>query len=172
MSLEEAIGIINEFDRIMSTIDPLANAVLKGHFEIEEQLDFVLEKLATNPRFLELSGARFARKIKLLRAFGPLGGDDRWDLIESLNTLRNKVAHRFEGPVRENALRNLRIQVNRFLPGIDFVSKDYELVVVACMQSLALLLDVQHKIVTVNQSQNITGNASDIAPTTYPGPTD
>jgi hypothetical protein len=101
---------------------------------------------------LELSGTQFARKIKWLRAFGPLGDDDRWGLIEALNTLRNKVAHKFEGPERDQALRNLRIQVNRCMPDIDFVSennvKDYHLVVVACMYSLALLLDVQHHIVT------------------------
>jgi hypothetical protein len=47
MSLEDAKNILADFDRIMSTIDPLANAILKGHFEVEEQLHAVLEKLAT-----------------------------------------------------------------------------------------------------------------------------
>jgi hypothetical protein len=168
MSLEDAKKILADFDRIMSTIDPLANAVLKGHFEIEEQLDFVLEKLATNPRFLELSGAKFVHKVKWLRAFGPLGNDDRWDLVEALNTLRNKIAHRFEGSKRKEALQNLRIQVKRFLPVIDFVSEnnvtDYQVVVTACFCSLALLLDVQ------NQIANITGRGSDTDPTTHPDP--
>jgi hypothetical protein len=42
-----------------------------------------------------------------------LGEDARWELILALNSLRNKVAHKFDGPERKKALQKLRKELTR-----------------------------------------------------------
>jgi hypothetical protein len=51
-----------------------------------------LGELALQPYRLRLT-LQFDAKVKILRAFAPLGDDDHWEAVEAINTLRNKIAH-------------------------------------------------------------------------------
>jgi hypothetical protein len=127
----------------------LATAVLKSHFLVEEQLDAVLEAVAKNPKHLELKrNPKFEQKVKWVRAFGPLGHDHHWQVILGLNALRNKVAHKFDGPERKTAISNLRNDFRRVLdPGQnDKGLLDYNLVLAASMLSIAFLVKLRHEL--------------------------
>jgi hypothetical protein len=136
----------------ITKIDRIATAVVKCHLEVEEQLHKTLEALARSPKYLDLTDyTGFARKMQWLRAFGPLGDNDYWQLIEALNNLRNKVAHESKGPKRDEALQELRNQLNRHLKGDECVSdqntwKDFNVIMAASVLSIGFLCEIREQI--------------------------
>jgi len=146
---EKVRDLLERFHKQISEIDRFATAVLKAHFLIEEQVDLVLETLAKNPKHLG-QNPRFDQKLRWIRAFGPLGDNEYWDLIRALNTLRNKVAHRFEGKERREAIANLRKEFRRVLePGqTDNELIPYKLVLIVSMFSIAFLVNLRNRIKT------------------------
>jgi hypothetical protein len=58
-----------DFYERVSSIDPLATAVLKTHFLVEEEIDAVLAK---SPN-LKLGSRGFAQKVKGIRQVAPVG---------------------------------------------------------------------------------------------------
>jgi hypothetical protein len=101
--------LVLEFYIRVSEIDTLATLVLKSHFLIEEEIDAVLAPVAKSPKYLKLgSYPTFDQKVKCIRKFPPLADDQLWQPILKINTLRNKDAHRFDGPERKRALQDLR----------------------------------------------------------------
>jgi hypothetical protein len=115
MPFEERIAkLFREFPTEVYEPDEMAIVVIKSHLLAEHYLDAILELLAYDHRPLDLDGnTGFAMKVKLVRAFTQFGSDDRWAVVDSLNKLRNMVAHSFKGPDREHALKKLRIEVIR-----------------------------------------------------------
>ena len=88
-----------------------------------------------------------------LRAFAPSrdAQEKYYALIEAINNLRNKVAHKFEGPERDKALRNLRVRLNPFLSDDECVSdkndwRDYNVVATASMLSIAFLVGLRKQL--------------------------
>jgi len=138
---EDLRGLLKRFHEQISEIDRFATAVLKAHFLVEEQIDSLLEVVAKNPKHLE-GRPSFDRKVKWIRAFGPLGDNEHWQLILALNTLRNKVAHKFDGPEREAAIANLRNEFRQVMEPDpkDKELRDYNLLLVASMFSVAFLV--------------------------------
>jgi hypothetical protein len=152
ISAEDVSQLVHRLHQKLSAIDQLAVAVLKSHFLVEEQIDAVLEATAKNPKHLELEkNPRFVQKVKWLRAFAPLGDDERWQLILAINTLRNKVAHKFDGPERKNALMNLRQELGQRIRVHDHafdeqILQDYDVVLSASMWSINFLARIQQEI--------------------------
>jgi hypothetical protein len=149
LKLESKEGIaklLEDFHKQISEIDRLATAVLKAHFLVEEQIDSVLEVVAKNPEHLGLErNPRFTQKVNWIRSFGPLGDNDYWRLILAINNLRNKVAHKFDGPERKQAITNLRNEYRRILepdPN-DAELRDYNLILVVSMFSIAFLVKLR-----------------------------
>jgi len=152
MSEEEVAKFLAGFSRRISEIDRLATAVLKAHFLVEEFLDRALAAAAKSPKHLELErNPRFAQKMKWLRAFAPLGDDSRWELVSALNNLRNKVAHKVDGPERKEALQKLRKElaphVKKELSVLNEQRwPDYNIVLAAAMESNLFLTQVRTEV--------------------------
>jgi hypothetical protein len=90
-------------------VDEEALIVLKGHLVLEERLDAIFRKFVFNPEHLERAQLRFAQKIVIARSVS-LDQDKNllWELIEKLNTLRNKLSHSLDGESRERAKEAVR----------------------------------------------------------------
>jgi hypothetical protein len=142
---------VEEFSKQISAIDRLATVVLGAHFILEKQLNEILQALARTPKQLDLENARFVQKVKWVRGFGPMADDKRWELVSIFNQLRNKVAHRPDGPERKEALQKLREELRHHLVADDSLRDvqewgDYNVVVLAGMLCHILLLAIQREV--------------------------
>src|SRR5437660_7092438 len=87
----------DRYRRLMPRTQDLTLIVLKGHLLIEEQFDFFLEELSRQPKFLEQTRLTFMQKFRLTQALAGLGSRNELSIfVESINKLRNKMAHRAE----------------------------------------------------------------------------
>jgi len=136
-------------DRLKKSLDTTDTAVLQSQFLLEEKLDELLMDLALQPNQLNLD-VQFAVKVKILRAFAPLGNDERWKVIEAINKLRNSSAHgggRDEKQKAIHKLRNLwKAQVEKEDPFIEMDWPDYNVVLGATVESLRFLAAVEEEI--------------------------
>jgi hypothetical protein len=77
--------------------DDLVMLVLKGHLLMEERLFKMLEGSTPHPEFVAKAGLRTAQLISLTKA---MHWSDQyawlWHMAETLNKLRNQLAHRLE----------------------------------------------------------------------------
>jgi hypothetical protein len=150
ISIEEVKGLIESFNKHIGEFDALATTVLKAHFLVEKRLVQLLQSLARCPDYLELGRTTgFDRKVKLLRAFAPLGNDGRWQIVAALNTVRNNVAHKADGPERKQALQKLRETWKPFLRGNPDASDewaDYNILVAATLECFAFFSTIEAQI--------------------------
>jgi hypothetical protein len=108
------VKLAREYPAEVHEPDEIAIVVIKTHLLAENYLDSILELAANDPQKLALDESiGFAAKVRLVRAFTSFGDDDRWPIVDALNILRNRVAHQFKGPEREEALKNLRLEIIR-----------------------------------------------------------
>jgi hypothetical protein len=147
---EQITEFLDRFSDRISKIDDLATAVLKSHFEVEEQLNETLALLAKSPKHLE-GKPSFFQKLRWVRAFGPMGDDKRWQLVLAFNELRNKIAHKPDGPERKKAMQKLRKELADSalvpLPIADEQRiRDYNVVVLSAIFSIALIVQVRDQI--------------------------
>jgi hypothetical protein len=113
--------------------DEIVTVVLKAHLQVEQFVNQVLEELAVNPEPLSLysGSSRFAQKLEWLQAFAPSPIDPArpekafWSLFGALNRLRNQIAHKPKGQIRDEALQNLRNKLSQFF-GEDGISNKHE----------------------------------------------
>lgn len=90
-SLEE---LQQRFEEQLRHVDEVALIVLKGHLLIEEMLDSIISKFVFHPEFLEAANLRFAQKVSVARSISlDENNNDMWQLVVTLNTLRNELAH-------------------------------------------------------------------------------
>lgn len=69
--------------------------VLKGHLLIEEQVNRLIEQGMRDTRYLKEARLSSLQKIKVAQAMtGTKCFEREWSFIESLNSIRNKLAHR------------------------------------------------------------------------------
>lgn len=97
------------FEREMSHSDPLQQSVLKGHLIIEAALDNILSTIFFHPEHVFKGRFSFMQKVQMARAYG-LRKDTNtiWQLILSVNEVRNEVAHNLAGERRDVKLKQLR----------------------------------------------------------------
>jgi len=94
----------------MSQTDPLLQAILVGHLIIETALDNILAVVFFHPEHVfREAKLSFAQKVHVVRAYG-LRKDDNsmWNMILTVNTLRNELAHNLEGEKKDARLQKLR----------------------------------------------------------------
>lgn len=96
------------FEKEMSEIDPLQQVILKGHLIIEAALDNIISIIFFHPEHVLKGRFTFSQKIQLARAYG-LRKDTNsiWNLILSVNEVRNEVAHNLAGEKRDRKLKQL-----------------------------------------------------------------
>lgn len=97
------------FEKEMANIDPLQQVLLKGHLIIEAALDSILSIIFFHPEHIFRGRFTFVQKVQIARAFG-LRKDMNtiWNVILSINEVRNEVAHNLAGDNRETKLKQLR----------------------------------------------------------------
>jgi len=97
------------FEKEMGEIDPLQQIVLKGHLIIEAALDNILSTIFFHAEHVFRGRFTFMQKVQMARAFG-LRKDKNtiWNVILSINEVRNEVAHNLAGDKRETKLKQLR----------------------------------------------------------------
>jgi hypothetical protein len=90
-------------------VDDEAVIILKGHLVLEERLNAIFKKFVFNPDHLERARLTFAQKLAVARSIS-LDQDKHslWELVEKLNTLRNKLSHSLDGEARERAKEAVR----------------------------------------------------------------
>jgi hypothetical protein len=138
---------LDDFHERISAFDLIATAVLKSHLEVEILLNAALDVVAKNPKHLD-GKPSFFKKVKLLRAFGPLGDDKRWQLVLALNELRNQIAHKPDGPERKKAMLKLRNELGKLASGPvgdERKTKDYNVVLLSAIHSNILIFEVRER---------------------------
>jgi hypothetical protein len=79
--------------------------LLKGHLLVEEQLFSYIEAHCRNASKLEDARLTFAQKLRVAQALsGGLTDSQMARSLETLNAIRNKMAHRAEVPDLENRI--------------------------------------------------------------------
>jgi hypothetical protein len=90
-------------------LDDLAIVLLKGHLMIEEVLTDILSASVRAPEYLRPANLRFYQKLCFARSVSLARGDHRmWDLMISLNALRNDLAHSLSTEARAPRLARVR----------------------------------------------------------------
>ena len=93
----------------MRQVDELAQVVLKGHLLIESALDNILTLITFNPQHLESARLSFHQKMNVARAICLRKDGYRiWEVIASVNALRNAIAHDLDGKSRVKKMEHLR----------------------------------------------------------------
>jgi hypothetical protein len=105
----------------------LTLVVLKGHLLLEQGINRLLTALLRFPEEIERANLHFYQKLCLIRALNPIqlsvgaadllraaGGDpkavgatDLLDVVEKLNTLRNRLAHHLDHPEIELRVKEI-----------------------------------------------------------------
>lgn len=152
---ESDVGrIVGHFhDLLRDRLDSLDTAVLNAHFLLEEQLDELLGELALQPNRLNLK-VPFDVKVKALRAFAPIGDDPRWDMVETINKLRNGLAHLHGRDDKEKALNKLREiwkrEIEKDQPFVEQDWLDYNVTLGVTVTAIGFLSAVRTEIRKAN----------------------
>ncbi|WP_417584415.1 hypothetical protein [Pelagibacterium sp.] len=98
------------FHEKMKQTDPLLQAVLTGHLIIETALDNILAVVFFHPEHLfKEARLSFSQKAHVVRAYGLRKNDNSmWDIILTVNSVRNEIAHNLAGEGRNARLQQLR----------------------------------------------------------------
>jgi hypothetical protein len=88
--------------------DDVTLIVLKGHLLVEELLDRTICTVVAHGDLLDEARLSFVQKTLLARAMCWTKRDsDMWDLVTSLNTLRNDLVHQLDSTKFEDRLRRV-----------------------------------------------------------------
>lgn len=99
----------NMFNEQMQKPDKLQNVLLKGHLIIEAAIDNLIVNIFFHPDHLFKGRFTFIQKVQIARSYA-LRKDENtiWNLILSVNEVRNEVAHNLAGDKRNKKLKQLR----------------------------------------------------------------
>lgn len=95
--------------------DPLG-FVVRTHLYIEAALIQLIESALENPSEIDLDRLRFPSKVDLGIALGCLSGEARSGIL-SLNTLRNRVAHRLDYEVSQSDVDEIKASFGELMKG-------------------------------------------------------
>jgi hypothetical protein len=92
----------------MPKTDDVTLIVLKGHLLIEEALGDLAEQVLPHPEYLGKANLSFHKLACVVRAAVPNRSDDiAWELILSISSFRNDLAHNLESSQRQARLNAL-----------------------------------------------------------------
>lgn len=99
---------IFRYDNHMPETDDLTLIVLKGHLLVEETLFELANSALPHPQYINKLRLSFHQLANLVRAaVRQRSQDPCWQLILSLNSLRNDLAHKLESANRQARLDEL-----------------------------------------------------------------
>jgi hypothetical protein len=108
---DEAVAALNRLVDHLPRKD-LTLIVLKAHLLIERQLRDIVRKHAAPTEVVKMEGAKFWTLTRVARALvGTKIPDEGWDAVDTLNQLRNEIAHQLNSPkVEALAIRFVELQ--------------------------------------------------------------
>jgi hypothetical protein len=103
------LDFLEDYHKLLSEVDEVAQVVLNGHFEVEAPLDGLLEIIFAHSEYIRESRFSFPNKMQIARAYMEGSRDEpEWKVIAALNAVRNEIAHRRESERRTTKIRELR----------------------------------------------------------------
>lgn len=97
------------FDEHMKFVDKFAQTILSGHLIIESALDNVLDLIFFHTEHVRTARLGFNQKVELARAIALRKNKlSPWNLISSINAVRNEISHNLEGEKRTRKADQLR----------------------------------------------------------------
>src|SRR5690348_17019375 len=142
-TLEE---IRNQFTDQLREVDDVAQIVLKGHLVMEGIMTDAIETFLLHGEFVDAARLQVHQKVALCRAISTSDQHNKmWDLVGSINTLRNALSHSLDPDRRSKALQTVRtIYENQFkdmpnsLKGIpNGIEKDAPADTVLCLYAIS-----------------------------------
>ncbi len=107
-------NLAGEFCDALQYVDLDLVVILKVHLFIEERLNSILERFVFHPEYLTKMRLSFADKVLFARAISLDEHDGEiWNLINSINRLRNDCAHKTGSPERDKKIDDV---LNMFAP--------------------------------------------------------
>jgi hypothetical protein len=106
---------IETYRKELGQIDEVAQIVLKGHLNVDADLDDALKVIFPRAEFLKQSRLTFIQKARLLRA--SIEHEDEeigWHLLLGFNALRNEIAHGKKNEKRSQLITDLRSRARPF----------------------------------------------------------
>jgi hypothetical protein len=98
-----------EFEKQLGQVDELQQYILKGHLIIESALDNIINLIFFHPEHIHDARFGFVHKVNMARAYGLRKHKaSLWNLILSINAVRNEIAHQLAGEKRERKMAQLR----------------------------------------------------------------
>jgi hypothetical protein len=105
----DRVTFIKEHRAKLGAVDEIAQIILKGHLDVEADLDDVLRTIFVREDFLKRSRLSFTQKVHLVRALGYHDDEEEgWALVFGLNALRNEIAHGQKSEKRTDKINVLR----------------------------------------------------------------
>jgi hypothetical protein len=96
------------YDEHMPQTDDVTLIALKGHLLVEEVLVQLGETVLSQPQYLRDANLSFHKLACVVRAASGYRSDDSaWQLILSLNSFRNDLAHNLDSSKRQDRLNEL-----------------------------------------------------------------
>ncbi len=105
-SLDE---IQKRFTDELREVDDVAQIVLKGHLVMEGLMTEAVETFLLHGEFVETARLQVHQKIALCRAISTSDQNNKmWDLVSSINSVRNALSHSLDPARRAKAIQSLR----------------------------------------------------------------
>ncbi|MDT8376023.1 MAG: hypothetical protein RQ867_04700 [Mariprofundaceae bacterium] len=112
--------MLEKMQEHMASVDQGALIILKGHLLIEEVLSEIISKFVFHPEQLDGACLGYPQKVALARSMSlDEHNNEMWQLINSINGLRNELAHSLRSPKRdkkENALIDIYLKQGGLKP--------------------------------------------------------
>ena len=98
-----------KFTDELREVDDVAQIILKGHLVMEGLMTEAIETFSLHGEFVEAARLQVHQKIALCRANSTSDQNNKmWELISSINTVRNALSHSLDAGRRSKAIQNLR----------------------------------------------------------------
>jgi len=128
MTPEENESFAAEITKHFAAVDPLTQVVLRGHLLLEERLNAILQSSLYNPEMFEKLRLTFHHKEILARSFTvSKRAPGVWELISSINRLRNSIAHSLDAAHRKQNYESMRALYLRELKDPELRKEDENL---------------------------------------------
>jgi len=125
MSPSEQEDFIAKATQHFQEIDPLTQVVLRGHLLLEERLNDILKASLYNQAVFDKMSLTFHSKLLFARAFTiSQRADGMWELMGSINTLRNGIAHSLDPEQRQKKFDSMRQIYFRELEKPELIKED------------------------------------------------
>jgi hypothetical protein len=106
-----------KFTEQLGYVDDVAQIVLKGHLVMEELMTESIQQYLLHGEFLELARLQFHQKLQLCRAMSVSDEkNDMWNLVASINSLRNHLSHSLDPAGRSKRIEALNATFSKEFP--------------------------------------------------------